>query len=168
MYNKEKDEYFAKTWGVVNCSALEYVAFCWDVHAKHWEGDHSIDGPGLKKGSQNSFARSDKYTTNSASTNESGTGKVGTGTSICINTLREDSMHSKIVRDVRKMPSPVMNREFIHRVIHYKVADEEYLVLAYPVEESEGMGEGADVGPVMREQATRVVKVVGLSKKRCR
>jgi hypothetical protein len=77
-----------------------------------------------------------------------------------------------VVRDVRKMPAPLKNREFVHRVINYRIAEDEYLVLAYPVDDSdldpEERKETSDVGPTVRARATRVVKIVGIGETQCR
>ena len=111
---------YAKSTGVISTTALDALAYAWDLRAQHWGDAEAKAKVGM-----------------SAQKNE---------------LLKQYNDHCLIMRDVRKMPTPFLNREFIHKVIWYQASENEYVMIAFPCEFD------YDSKNVLRAAATRICK----------
>ncbi|GMI42660.1 hypothetical protein TeGR_g3296 [Tetraparma gracilis] len=120
LYDKKTQNCYAKSTGVISTTALDALAYAWDLRAQHWGDAEAKAKVGM-----------------SAQKNE---------------LLKQYNDHCLIMRDVRKMPTPFLNREFIHKVIWYQASENEYVMIAFPCEFD------YDSKNVLRAVATRICK----------
>ena len=96
LYDKKTKQYIAKSWGVVNASPLDLIAFAMHQEASHYSKVQS------KK-------------------------NVTPGTTVLLELLKKENAHNIVIRDVRKLGHPFLDREFVHRVVWYQTSETEYV-----------------------------------------
>jgi len=52
---------------------------------------------------------------------------VTPGTTVLLELLKKENAHNIVIRDVRKLGHPFLDREFVHRVVWYQTSETEYV-----------------------------------------